>query len=96
MNNKKLQKKSDKKLLWFKAKSFGWGWYPCTWQGWAILTAYTVVFATTLTIMMNSKIEDNNYWVIYICWSVALFTGLLWVCYKYGEKPSWRWGNKRK
>ena len=20
--------------LWFKAKLYGWGWYPCSWEGW--------------------------------------------------------------
>ena len=25
------------KQLWFRAKSYGWGWTPITWQGWAVL-----------------------------------------------------------
>ncbi len=25
---------------WFKAKNYGWGWYPATWQGWLILAGF--------------------------------------------------------
>ncbi len=30
---------SDK--LWFKAKKFGWGWTPCSWEGWTVTGLYT-------------------------------------------------------
>lgn len=29
--------------LWFKAKRFGWGWVPVTWEGWALTGGYGVV-----------------------------------------------------
>ena len=28
--------------LWFKAKKYGYGWYPATWQGWTIMVFWLV------------------------------------------------------
>lgn len=35
----------SKNKLWFKAKNYGWGWYPVTWEGW------------TVTIIKGEKLE---------------------------------------
>ena len=29
--------------LWFRAKRFGWGWAPFTWQGWAITFGFVAL-----------------------------------------------------
>jgi hypothetical protein len=68
------------KPLWFKAKQYGWGWYPCTWQGWTILVVYLVIL----------------YFIAQNLLAVGfLTTVLLLVCYFAGEKPRWRWGSTR-
>ena len=28
--------------IWFKAKMYGWGWQPQSWEGWLVLTMYLV------------------------------------------------------
>ena len=28
------------KKYWFKAKQYGWGWSPSSWQGWAVICLY--------------------------------------------------------
>jgi hypothetical protein len=72
------------KKLWFKRKSFGYGWTPNTWQGWLVLVIYTLfAFAGGLYLALSA------YFISYMC----LITGLLLlVCYKTGEKPRWQWG----
>jgi len=30
------------KPLWFKAKQYGWGWYPARWQGWLIVIGFII------------------------------------------------------
>ena len=30
------------KQLWFKAKTYGYGWYPVTWQGWLVILIYVL------------------------------------------------------
>lgn len=75
-----------RKPLWFRAKNFGWGWYPNTWQGWLILVLYTVflIYGTTPTVPKNYILE------------VGIATLLLiLVCFLTGEKPEWRWGRKK-
>jgi len=71
--------------LWFRAKNYGWGWYPCAWQGWLILLAWAILFVFALLSFDHEWLK--NLLVIFI------ITGLLiWICYKKGEKPRWRWG----
>jgi hypothetical protein len=31
------------KRLWFRARRFGWGWTPITWQGWMALVIADVL-----------------------------------------------------
>lgn len=37
MQNKNIQKK-----LWFKRKTYGWGWTPVAWQGWLVIVLYVL------------------------------------------------------
>ncbi|MEI7718670.1 MAG: hypothetical protein WCI72_02290 [archaeon] len=74
------------KKLWFRAKHYGWGWYPCSWEGWITLLVWVVLF--TLTVV---RIDDHE-WLKNLIF-IFIFTGILiWICYKKGEKPRWRWG----
>lgn len=80
------------KKLWFKAKRYGWGWYPATWQGWLVIVLFIVVM--TLNSMRINRNAENltevplNFFIE----TVALIAILLFICYKTGEKPKWRWG----
>jgi hypothetical protein len=77
----------QKKTLWFKAKSYGWGWTPVTWQGWAVIGVYIGL----LVLMMTRR---DAVWQLP---AVVLLTGaLISISYLTGEKPEWRWGRKRK
>lgn len=85
-----------KRKYWFKAKNYGWGWYPASWQGWTVL----VVFAGIL-IYRAVKVEamfDTTTSVVwrYMFESFLIIIPLLVICYLTGEKPEWRWGKKKK
>jgi hypothetical protein len=83
--------KSQKKL-WFKSKSYGWGWYPVTWQGWIITLVYIVFLAYIFTV---SDLDSHSVSDTLISVSVPFILSsslLIWICYKKGEKPTWRWG----
>lgn len=81
-----------KPIYWFKAKKYGWGWYPCTWQGWAILAAY-VAFTIYLFRDIDLNSENASRAFIGFVPEVVLSTLILiGICYKTGEKPRWRWG----
>ncbi|MFA6378141.1 MAG: hypothetical protein WCW63_05865, partial [Acholeplasmataceae bacterium] len=77
----------NNKRYWFKAKTYGYGWYPATWQGWLIVTVYLTIFSL-LVFIFETDIE--KYSVFYFI-SVAAITGLLiYISYKKGEPAKWR------
>jgi len=83
--------KSDKKL-WFKAKCYGWGWYPCSWQG-----ALTIVLFLMVAVpVLSFALEDVNQLdtTLGLLSFLVLLAILLRICYVKGEKPCWRWGKK--
>jgi hypothetical protein len=78
------------KRLWFKAKQFGWGWTPCTWQGWGILGLYLLgITPIFITSPRTNSLQDflELFPQVFI---LTLF--LIIICYLTGEKPRWRWG----
>lgn len=84
-----------KNKLWFRRKTYGWGWTPITWEGW--LTTLMVVVIPFL-IRFSAKFFQLERSVQYfLAWSSVpiLVVVLILICLKYGEKPKWQWGVKR-
>ncbi len=85
------------KQPWFKSKTHGWGWYPSSWQGWAVLLIYSVIFTYLLTKFEVDSLETPL--ATGLTWFfgkiIVLTILLIWICYKTGERPGWRWGNKK-
>ncbi len=83
--------KDNPEGYWFKARLYGWGWAPATWQGWLILVIYiaaVVFFAFTI----DENSPDREVIFTFILPVVLLTISLLSICYKTGEKPRWQWG----
>lgn len=87
--------RNNPKGYWFRAKWYGWGWTPATWQGWLIIVVYILailLFAATLD--DTSPLREVVFTFIL---PVAFLTALLIrICYKTGEKPRWQWGPPEK
>jgi len=81
--------------LWFKRKTYGWGWVPITWQGWAVTFTYiALAFFLALTIDENSSSREA---LFTFALPLALLTVMFFrILYKKGEKPRWQWGNDEK
>jgi len=71
--------------LWFRAKRYGWGWCPCSWQGWVVLLIWVVVFVFAI-------VKFDHEWLKNVVVIIVIMVCLIWICYKKGEKPRWRWG----
>lgn len=83
-----------KKRLWFKAKSYGWGWVPVTWEGWLVTILY-ILFITYRAATVSEMFDTETSFVFRYFFEILLATiPLLIVCYIKGEKPRWRWGKK--
>ncbi len=87
--------KDSKGELWFKAKSYGWGWTPITWQGWALVLGYILIMVM-IVFRVSANINSGIVNITGLIAPIVVGTGLLiFICYKKGEKPSWRWGKDK-
>lgn len=78
--------------LWFKAKQYGYGWYPATWQGWLVMLAYFMLLFGAMGILLNKQASSVTNTYIFVGITVVLTAALLGVCYRTGEPLRWRWG----
>jgi hypothetical protein len=79
---------------WFRARDYGWGWTPATWQGWTVMLAYMFGIAGWLAYHyahqeMSFGIHTDFVPAIPI---LMLTTILVAICWWKGEKPRWKWG----
>lgn len=84
----KLENNNGPEKLWFRAKSYGWGWTPASWEGWAVTTLFicSVIFGAAIIVDVSPK--------FYTLFIFANVIALIFICYKKGERPEWRWKGK--
>jgi len=75
--------------LWFKSKSFGWGWTPCSIEGWLVTIGFIIAL-----IAISFMLKEGNA-AQYMFWFFSLIALLIIIAYKKGEKPHWNWGKKK-
>ena len=92
-------KHMEEKKLWFKAKTYGWGWTPASWQGWLTLGLYLVV-TLSLTFSLaptdSGMIESASEAMVFFGAVIIPTAILLVICFLTGEKPRWRWGKEKE
>ena len=83
------------KKLWFKAKKYGWGWYPVSWQGWLVLAGYFTFFILKFreVDLQSHSASDTLLNLISKIFFLTLI--LVATCFLTGEKPEWRWRGKK-
>lgn len=80
----------DKKI-WFKAKLYGWGWYPVSWQGWGITLAYILFLARTFVLADKESHSVSDTLIRVAGPFIVVSLMFLFFCYTRGERPRWRW-----
>ncbi|MBY0415961.1 MAG: hypothetical protein K2Q18_17450 [Bdellovibrionales bacterium] len=84
-----------KNKLWFRRKTYGWGWTPITWEGW-LVTLLVVVIPILIRLTAKAFELEKTSQYFYTWASVPiLFMALILICFRFGEKPKWQWGLKR-
>jgi|GEM_PF-323072 len=78
--------------LWFRAKTYGWGWIPVTWQGWLVMAIYLFCVAYYAKDVGNDGLATMEKFAQFFVGLGGLSVLLLWVCNKKGERPHWSWG----
>ena len=83
------------KKLWFRAKTYGWGWTPCSWEGWLTLVLFSVYMIWNFFRIDRASHSGSVTLSDLIPEIVSAVILLIAICYARGEKPSWRWGKKK-
>lgn len=86
--------KKNKKHLWFKAKTYGWGWTPCTWEGWLVTAIYIgLILLPTRNIKPDTTVANiMSAYFLPFALSTIVF---IFVASMTGEKPRWQWGKPK-
>ena len=78
--------------VWFRAKRFGLGWVPVTWQGWAVTLLYCAVMIRVTSDAGAANPTSASDTLLSFAVPFIIFTSLLVaICYAKGDKPKWRW-----
>lgn len=83
-----------KKKLWFRAKYYGYGWYPVTWQGW-LVTLLFIFYQIGLVGFISNSFDSRSGVTSYFFLTFLGIVTLMTICYKFGETPKWRWGKDK-
>ncbi len=100
-----LAMKKHQRPRWFAAKEYGWGWVPCTWQGWVSTLIFSLGYVFILISFMgwlgaatSAHMVDYrglSLGLLEFLTAIALLTyGMIRFCTRFGDAPSWRWGKK--
>lgn len=80
--------------LWFRAKIYGWGWTPSTWEGWAATIAdLAAVLGWSVYLALHRELWTRpDFLLIALLPILAAVALLIVICWLKGERPRWRWG----
>lgn len=79
---------------WFRAKRYGWGWVPVTWQGWLIIGAHIAIIGSGAYILFDGLTTTNTQLALFFVWTFLWTMPVMYICFRKGEEPRWRWGGK--
>lgn len=77
---------------WFKAKTYGYGWTPSTWQGWVVILVYVVILALLVYNTQSQHLSDADSALTFVPQVLVVTVILIVVAWKKGEPARWRWG----
>ncbi len=78
--------------IWFKAKRYGYGWYPSSWQGLVVLLIYIAIEVLTFLKIDAHSHSNSDTLRPFIIISIVYTIILILICIKKGERAKWRWG----
>ncbi len=73
---------------WFKAKRFGWGWTPCSWEGWAVMLLYLCALVPQFIVIDQNSHSNSDTLIGFAGYFIPLTIFFLVICYLKGEKIS--------
>lgn len=70
---------------WFRAKTYGWGWVPVSWQGWMVVVIYMYAVGTVFFSVdsRSHSISDTLFNFILPC--ILATVVMIGICYRTSE-----------
>lgn len=94
--------RNGKSEIWFKRKTYGWGWTPANAKSWAAVVAYVIAMSLYPALTKQGvadgadQTSSSEFSIgIFLLIATALTAAFIGICYLKGEKPSWQWGDKK-
>lgn len=87
--------KDNPRGYWFKAKLYGWGWIPATWQGWCVTALYCLLILSFVLVREDDipgNPDSGSNFLTFGLPMIVLTILFISIIYKKGEKPRWQWG----
>ncbi len=75
--------------FWFKPKKYGYGSYPCTWEGWVLIFFYIILL---VLIIKNITFDRYLFYISIFMWTVSI---VFLSKEKTEGKWKWRWGEEK-
>lgn len=91
--------KNNPEGYWFKAKLYGWGWTPAKWQGWLAVVLYVALVSAVVVFRerdVPGNVDSGSNFLTLMLPIIVLTAAFVFLAYKKGEKPHWRWGSPKK
>jgi hypothetical protein len=82
------------KKIWFKRKTYGFGWTPSTIEGWLTIAVYAMLLVLIFCILGKDSSSETQMITDHAFVVIVLTALLIVVCYIKGETPRWQWGKK--
>ena len=82
------------KKIWFKNKTYGWGWTPASWEGWVVLFTYLASVVWIFRDIDSRSHSGSDTLIGFFVPMIAMTAVLIFIAYRTGEKPEWRWAGK--
>ena len=81
--------------LWFRAKVYGWGWYPASIEGWLVMALFVVGVGADIFVLKHRLVagDPGAAWMGFYAVLAVLVAALVAVCWMTGERPRWHWGD---
>ena len=79
---------------WFKARSYGYGWEPVTWQGWLVVILFVGGLLWNAYTFLQTTQGSADVKMLIIRFLVLLVLMVL-IGHLMGEKPKWNWGKRK-
>jgi hypothetical protein len=90
--------------LWFRARRYGWGWTPCSIEGWLVMIAAALTLiggdlailylankpgiSRTVALLLGLPYPFEII-VLTLVWNALIIGITILVSWKFGERPSW-------